>query len=165
MHRVLVVGYGNVMRSDDAAGVHAAHVLEETYRDQPEVRVIGAHQLTPELSEEIAEARYVLFLDASAEGDPGSISQRPVAAEGVLGAVGHHITPGVLLCYAEQLYGEVPAALSLTLTGASFAIGTGLSPVVSARMEQFIQRAAAIIQSWLGPGSAEHSDAHLIHLQ
>ena len=150
MRKVLVIGYGNTVRGDDAAGIHAAHRLEESFRDCPEVRIIAAHQLTPELAEDVSGARYVLFLDAAPTGTPGEISQRRLAAGGVLGAWGDNVTPGALLLYAEQLYGEAPPALCLTIAGESFAPGAGMSASVRRRMEEFVMRAAGLIESWLG---------------
>jgi hydrogenase maturation protease len=155
MRRVLIIGYGNILRSDDAAGVHAAHRLEESFRDDPEVRVIAAHQLASELSEDIAEATYVLFLKAAAGKTPGAIFETQLAPGGVLGALGENVTPGALLFCAEQLYGEAPAAFSLTITGASFEAGTAVSPAIAEPMEEFVRRAHALVQSWLGEKTAE----------
>lgn len=159
MQRVLVVGYGNIMRRDDAAGVHAAHQLEERYRDCGEVRVIAAHQLTPELAEDLADAKYVLFLDAAAANPPGKIVEAPLAADGVVGALEHSVSPGALLVFSEQLYGEAPSAFVLTINGSSFEVGTGISPVVSAMMGEFVSRAMALINSWLGMGSVRYAQA------
>jgi hydrogenase maturation protease len=156
----LVIGYGNIMRSDDAAGVHAAHRLEEIYRDCGELRVIAAHQLTPEVAEDIADANCVLFLDAAATGEPGEISEVPVAPVGVLGALDHQVTPGALLVFAEQLYGEAPTAFALTITGASFAMGTNMTPVVAGKMDQFAGKAVALIESWLGTKHVSHSETY-----
>jgi hydrogenase maturation protease len=147
---ILVIGYGNIMRSDDAAGVHAAHRLEEKYRGSAEVRVIAAHQLTPELAEDIANAHYVLFLDAAGGTSPGQISELAVKPNGVLGAFDHQVTPGALVCCAEQLYGEAPSAFALTLTGTSFGVGTSMSLAVTRKMQEFVGRAVALIESWLG---------------
>jgi hydrogenase maturation protease len=151
------------MRSDDAAGVHAAHRLEERYRDCGELRVIAAHQLTPELAEDIADVNRVLFLDASATGRPGDISETSVTPLGVLGALDHHVNPGTLLVFAEQLYGEAPLAFALTITGASFAVGTGITPPVAAKIDELERRAVALIESWLGTRSASHSETYTAH--
>jgi hydrogenase maturation protease len=150
------------MRSDDAAGVHAAHRLEEKYRDCGEVRVIAAHQLTPELAEDIADVNFVLFLDAAATGRPGEISETAVAPFGVIGTLDHQVTPGAVLVFAEQLYGEAPSAFALTIAGASFAMGTGITPVVAAQMGEFTSRAMALIESWLGLQSASHSETYTL---
>ena len=61
MPRVLIVGFGNPLRSDDGLGWHAAQELSQEV-SAPEVKVIGAHQLTPELAEEASAAELVLLL-------------------------------------------------------------------------------------------------------
>ena len=67
----LVIGYGNDLRSDDAAGVRAASLLAEHHREH---RTIVVQQLTPELAADIAMADCVVFLDAyPAEKDSASL--------------------------------------------------------------------------------------------
>ena len=80
MPGVLIIGYGNRMRSDDAVGAEAADRLAEAYRDDPRVRVISSHQLMPEMAREIAEAEFLLLLDADAGGIPGAITKTAVTA-------------------------------------------------------------------------------------
>ncbi len=65
MTETLIIGYGNLLRGDDAVGCHAAHELEQHYRDDPEVEVIATQQLTPEMAEDVSRCGLVLFLDAS----------------------------------------------------------------------------------------------------
>ena len=60
---VLVVGYGNELRGDDAAGPRVAAAVAALGLQNVRVRIL--HQLTPELSEEISRARAVVFADAS----------------------------------------------------------------------------------------------------
>jgi len=150
VQKVLVIGFGNVARGDDGAGVRAAHKLEEMFCGHPEVRVIAAHQLAPELAEEIAESARVLFLDAAAGTAPGEILQTCLTANGALSALGHNVPPAALLFYAEQLYGEAPPAMCLTITAGSFELATSLSQPVADRMDEFVSRALALIKSWLG---------------
>ena len=149
MGKILVIGYGNTMRSDDAVGVHAAHTLEEAFRDEPGVRVIAAHQLTPELVEEIAEARFVLFLDAAARNRPGEILESLVAPKGGQSSLAHRVTPPALLMAGEELHGEAPPAISLTMAGESFEVGPRLSAAIERRMEEFTARASEIVRMWL----------------
>ena len=61
MSKVLVIGYGNTLRGDDAAGVKAAELIS---RHHPEFEYIYLHQLVPELAEQIAERDFVFFIDA-----------------------------------------------------------------------------------------------------
>ena len=61
MSKVLVIGYGNTLRGDDAAGVHAAGLIAKRH---PEIICVCLHQLVPELAEQIAECDIVFFIDA-----------------------------------------------------------------------------------------------------
>ena len=71
MPRVLIIGFGNCLRGDDGAGCRIARKLDNYFHQDPDVRVIGAHQLTPEMSEDIAGSEFVLFLDAAVGEHPG----------------------------------------------------------------------------------------------
>ena len=53
MARVLILGYGNPLRSDDGLGWQVAVQLFRT-NTSPEVLVLPCHQLTPELAEPIS---------------------------------------------------------------------------------------------------------------
>src|SRR5262245_41264787 len=64
---VLVIGYGNTLRGEDGIGPAVAE--EVAARGLPGVRVIVAHQLTPELAADIADARLVVFVDAAVSGE------------------------------------------------------------------------------------------------
>lgn len=152
MANILVIGYGNVLRSDDGLGVHAAHALEESFRSRAEVRVIAAHQLTPEMAEDVSEARFVLFLDCAVGETPGEIVETLLAPWNGPAGISHHVTPGALLEAAEQLYGEAPTAISLTVSGVWFDVGTRMSPTVQQRLPELVTRARQVIEVWLGNG-------------
>lgn len=57
----LLIGLGNMLRGDDGVGPYLA---ERAAGQWPQLRVRGVHQMTPELSSDLAEARRVLFIDA-----------------------------------------------------------------------------------------------------
>ena len=69
---VLVVGYGNPLRSDDGIGWHAADLLATDPR-LAGAQVLTHHQLAPELAEDISRASLVVLVSAAAssfaEGD------------------------------------------------------------------------------------------------
>src|ERR1700690_4603517 len=102
----LIIGYGNLLRGDDAIGCHAAHALEETFREEPEVEVIASQQLTPEMADDAARRGFVLFLDASQEGTAGSLRRAAALPDPGPGGFSSHLTPSSLLSAAEQLYGD-----------------------------------------------------------
>jgi len=147
--KILIIGYGSRLRTDDGVGPEAAELLAEFYRDDPRLWVISAHQLTPEMARDAAEAEFLLLLDADAEGVPGTITTSVVSARPEEGSFTHACTPAALLSAAKILYGHTPAAVSLTLSAASFDLGTELSPAIRRRMSQFIAAAQAILAKWL----------------
>ena len=71
--RVLVIGYGNPLRGDDAVGLHVGDAL----RDDPRLdraRIITCPQLTPELAEDISAADLVVLVDARVDQRrPGAV--------------------------------------------------------------------------------------------
>lgn len=148
MNDVLIIGYGNSLRGDDAIGIHAAHLLEDMLRDDARVRVIGAHQLTPEMAEDVSAAKFVLFVDASLGNEPGQIKTAPLGLVHSPSGFIHHCTPSALLEASEQLYGEAPSAMAITMTGAAFDVGRGLSPNVRKRMPELLRTVTQAITAW-----------------
>jgi len=148
---ILIIGYGNPLRGDDAVGVLAAHGLERYFRNDHEVDVIAAQQLTPEMAEIVSRSSFVLFLDASQEDAPGGVRCELVEPEGDARRLTHHLTPASLLKTAQQIHGQAPPAVSLTLSGWSFEFGNELSPEVRGRLPEFLRQAKEIVgrQRWL----------------
>ena len=72
---VLVIGYGNTLRTDDGVGRLAAERLADDPRLDG-VRVIGRHQLTPELALDVSQAALVVFVDASQSPSGGHVHGR-----------------------------------------------------------------------------------------
>lgn len=147
MSQILIIGYGNVLREDDAAGYRAAEQLQQYYRDDPEVEVIASHQLTPEMALDISHSELVVFLDASSAEEPGTVSQSRVQPQACEVGFTHQLTPAALLSLAQQLYGHSPEAISITLAGWSFQLRNKLSrragmllPVLVAQAKDAVER-------------------------
>lgn len=145
MPAIAIIGYGNLMRGDDAAGILAARELEAYFRGDEEVKITAAQQLTPEIAETVARSSFVLFLDACNEPEPGTIRCRPVEPELQACGIAHHLTPAALLNAAQQLYGQAAPAAILTLTGWSFAIKDEVSSGVRKRLPEFIRQAKELV--------------------
>jgi hydrogenase maturation protease len=128
--RALVIGYGNPLRGDDGAGPAIAGAVGEASPN--DVEVIICHQLTPELSERIAAADVVVFVDAQAGAPPGSITTSRVQNESVSdSALAHHANPAALLSLSIELFGRSPQAFLVTVAAASFELGEALSQPVT----------------------------------
>lgn len=147
MSKILVIGYGNSLRGDDAAGREAARQLAQIFRKEPDISVLSVHQLAPELAEDISGAEFVLFIDAAVADAPGAIRKTPLFAEEARAAITHTVSPQQLLLAASHLYGEAPEAIGLTLSGKCFDAGKPLSPTVSRRLPDLLVIAADLIRS------------------
>ncbi|MCB0164013.1 MAG: hydrogenase maturation protease [Anaerolineae bacterium] len=127
---LLIIACGNSLRSDDGAGLIFAERLEQACRSlDVAVERLSVHQLLPELAADIAAeaVRAVVFVDTRlAEPDdlPALHSLSPQAASP---SVGHHLTPAVLLLYAQALYHHCPPAWQITVPGVNFDHGETLS--------------------------------------
>ena len=147
MPGTLIIGYGNPTRGDDAIGCHAACVLEQYFWNDPDVEVIAAQQLTPEMVDDILQRDFVLFLDASFGDQPGTILRTTVSPEPGPGGFDKPFTPSSLLTAAEQLYGDAPLAMSITMAGWSFDLGQKISQIANRRMPDFIRLAKEAVES------------------
>jgi hydrogenase maturation protease len=158
MAHVLIIGYGNPLRQDDGFGWQAAQQCVSVL-PPAQAKVIACHQLTPELAEIISRASLVIFLDADTEQPPGRLSCRWIVAEpSVPAAFSHRVTPQSLLACAQALYGSHPAAVMLSISGASFGYSEALSPAVNAAMPEVLERVRALVAT-VEPGqrSMPHS--------
>jgi hydrogenase maturation protease len=145
---ILIIAYGNTLRGDDAVGLHAARELERQFHDDPEVDVLTCQQLTPEMADDISGSDLVIFLDAASGKEPGTLQCKRILAANVPGGWIHHLGPQALLSAAEQLYGEAPRAICVTLAGWSFEVGNRLSHNAQLRLPEFIRQVAEVITSY-----------------
>lgn len=154
MPRVLIVGFGNPLRSDDGLGWHAAQELSQAV-SAPEVKVIRAHQLTPELAEEASRVELVLFIDAQDGGPPGEIGCEAIHLDeppSQPSMHSHDIRPGTILQLARELYGFSPRAYLLTVAGERFEDGDSLSNPVRSALPKLIAQVKRLISTGLlGP--------------
>jgi hydrogenase maturation protease len=135
MARILIVGYGNPLRSDDGLGWRAAEELSQRL-SLPEVEVIVRHQLTPELADNLRSADAVFFVDAAHAGQPGELTCEPVISQPLTSQPqtihSHQCSPAGVLALAQQLYGATPRAFAVTLCGECFDHGAAFSAAVEA---------------------------------
>ena len=150
MPRVVIIAYGNPMRSDDGVAWHAAATLEEKF-SSPQVEIVRLHQLAPELAETISRCEAVIFVDAGAAetGSPGEIRRAQISLPETKPRFSHHLSPSTVVALAHQLFGASPHAFSVTLTGACFDHGESLSPAVAAALPALLARIEALIQQFL----------------
>jgi hydrogenase maturation protease len=140
MSKILVVGYGNPLRADDGLGCHVARHIAHHLRGDERVEVIPCHQLAPEIAKNLAGADFAIFVDASTDGEPGTIIETTVAPDAEFtGKFGDTMTPGTLLAAAKALHGKCPQAVLFTMTGWCFDFGEHMSQIVGERLRDLVK--------------------------
>jgi hydrogenase maturation protease len=160
--RVLVLAYGNPLRSDDGVAWHVASLLQERLpADQADI--VCSHQLTPEFAELVGRAAGAIFLDARESGEAGKIVQARVAAaaEGICGT--HFLTPAQLMALCRELYGRTPEAYEVSVAGESFAHGEHLSCGLQDALPRIAETVIALVGQ-IGRGIQEQSSRDAVPL-
>jgi len=148
MPRVLVIAYGNPLRSDDSVAWRAAAALEGKF-STPNVEIVRTHQLAPELAETVSRCGAVIFVDAAGNGSPGEIRSAQINLPQTQPRFSHQLSPAAVVALTHQLFAATPSAFSVTLSGACFDHGESLSPAVAAALPALVARIEALIQHFL----------------
>ncbi len=142
---VLVIGYGNPLRTDDGLGWHAAERLSGDSR-LAGVTVVRCHQLTPELALDVSQATLVVLVDASHGLVAGAFGvDRVERGEGSATTWSHHLGPPSLIALADELYGQVPDVFLVSCGVHSLEIGDRLSPAVEAVVPRVVDAVAELV--------------------
>lgn len=133
-HPLLVIGYGNELRGDDAIGVIVAQQVSG--RGLPGVRAIATAQLTPELAADLAQAGMAIFVDARPIGrglgelaGEERVEWQALAPSPRNHSLGHISDPQALLALALALYGHAPPAWLLAVPAQCFELGAPISAI------------------------------------
>ena len=125
--KLLVIGYGSTLHSDDGVGQVVAQIVE-SWRWRG-VTAIATLQLLPEHALEIAGAGVVVFVDAYvAQSAADEIRVSELAPDATQGISPHYADPRAMLALAQALYARAPQAWLIAIPGANFELGEDLSP-------------------------------------
>lgn len=145
---VLVIGYGNPLRSDDGVGPAVA------VRLAADPRLAGAeiraeHQLTPEIALDASRASLLVLVDAGTTEAPGEVTVRRLeaAAVGPGTAWTHHLDPSALVGLARELWGSAPPVVIVSIGPESLEVGEGLTDTVAPAVARAVDLIAAIVEA------------------
>jgi hydrogenase maturation protease len=158
--RALVVGYGNVYRSDDGV----AHAVVNSLRrrlEQPDLSEdetgldsLGAStdsvflvQLTPELLDAMQAYAIIVFVDAHVMTDAPDLDVRSVCIQAPASSFTHHMTPEMLLGLLMTLCGATPCGYIVSIRGREFSFGRRLSQQTEALVEPAVDSILGLIGS------------------
>jgi len=126
---LLVIGYGNSLRSDDGIGPRVAEAIEAL--KLPGVRTLDCQLLSPELADPIARARRVIFVDAAVDEMDG-VKFRELVPGDTSQLMAHAADPRTMLALARDVFGRTPDAWWLTIPAIHMGFGTDFSPATEA---------------------------------
>ena len=144
---ILVIGYGNDLRGDDAAGQRAAAQIDAWTLPGVEVRAL--HQLTPELAEPLSAADRAIFLDAHPVSNGADVRVHRLHPANPTTRLAHTCDPQGLLALARAAFGRRPEVWWITIPATDFAFGAPLSPLA----KRGIADALATVRRLLAPSS------------
>lgn len=149
MPQILIIAYGNPLRSDDGVAWRAAELLREKFSPD-EIEILCLHQLAPELAEIVSQFPGVIFIDAasSPESDPGEICVKELGDDDLTDSANHFshaLSPLAVIRLAETLYRAKPRAFAVTVTGQNFDHGEALSPAAASALPQLVAGIEALV--------------------
>ncbi len=145
---LLVFGWGNASRGDDALGPLFVQRLDEQLdaAQRSRVELLEDYQLQVEHALDLVGRERILFVDASVDG-ARSFTAAPVAAAESAQAASHALSPAELLRVYLQLNGETaPPCMLLAICGERFGLGEVLSEAAASNLEAALRWA----RGWVG---------------
>jgi len=162
--RVVVLGVGNILLSDEGMGVHAVNALEQRYDLPPDVEVIDGGTSAMDCLDQIAECHLLVIADCMRSGAAPGVLKR-IAGDDLQAFFRTKISPhqvGVCDVLATlAVHGLTPARVVLIgIEPKSLALGLEPTPELAARLPSMVEALAAEINGFgLTLQSRESRDA------
>lgn len=150
---LLIYGYGNPGRQDDGLGVALVGQLAAWAKseDLPGLVFDANYQLNVEDALAVAEARAVVFIDASKSG-PAPFEFRPLKPRKEISFSTHAMPPESVLALAHELCGATPPAWILAIRGCAWE--PNRTPTVAAQAH--LTAARDFLQEWIRQEGVRH---------
>jgi len=154
---IVLFGYGNESRGDDALGPLLLARAEAWLAGQPQlqVRTVADFQLQIEHALDLRGADLALFVDADASCAAPCVLRRALPRQDATYST-HALSPEAVLCVCRDVAGAAPPpSYVLGVRGERFELGESLSAQAAANLEA----AWALLQALLRDGRPEAWDA------
>ena len=152
--RVLLLGLGNDILTDDAVGLHVVHELQRELAGHPSIDVRETTEMGLALLDFITGYRAVVIVDSIQTGKaaPGSIHELDAAALNHLtGRTPHFVGVSETLALGRQLGLVMPEQVRIFAIEVEdpFTLGTSLTPALQAALPGIVSRIRAAVQRLL----------------
>jgi len=136
---LLIFGYGNPSRGDDALGPELLERLQRQGLPEQTVELLSDFQLQIEHALDLVDRERVLFVDASLNVDPPYRFER-IQPQRDQSFTSHALTPAALLHVYQQLQRQPPPpCYLLAIRGYLFELGQPISRQAEANLEQGLE--------------------------
>lgn len=145
--RIVVLGVGNILLSDEGVGVHAVNRLAELYDLPAEVEIIDGGTSGMDCLDQVSEADHLIIADCMrSKKEPGTITR--LTGEQIPAFFRTRISPHQVglsdMLAALNFHGMMPKNIVLYgVEPESFALGMEPTPTIAARLPELVERLAA----------------------
>jgi hydrogenase maturation protease len=130
---ILVFGYGNLSRGDDAVGPLLLDYLAE-HLDLSNIELLSDFQLQIEHALDLQDREFVVFVDASVNC-PDNFTFTPLTPTQDHSYTSHALTPAALLSVYQSVSKQpIPPCFLLSIQAEAFELGTDLSERCAANL-------------------------------
>jgi len=150
--RILVLGVGNLLLSDEGLGLRALERLSQAYRLPTDIELMDGGTMGIYLLPYLDGVTDLLVIDCVQSDQPPGV---PVRLEGaaIPAALAHKISVHQVglqeLLAVSQIQGSPPSRIVVWGMGPdSLDPGIGCSPVVEARIDELVHEVAQELRSW-----------------
>jgi hydrogenase maturation protease len=150
---IAVLGMGNLIYSDDGAGLRALYRLEKDPRLPRGVDLVDGSATGLPLVSLLESADRLLILDAVNVGvEPGTLVRLgPGDLRGVRGGADAHQLGVPDLITALRIMGKAPREITLLgIQADSIALGTELTPAVETGLDRLVTESLRLLAEWAG---------------
>ena len=136
--RLVVIGYGNPGRGDDALGPECLHrlmALQKLRPKWPSIELIEDLQLNPEHAVDLLDRKLILFIDADVScAPPFAFTRLQPARDDSYSS--HVMSPSAVVHLYEEVYGrQAPPSFLLSVRGERFELGAPMSAHAETNLE------------------------------
>ena len=149
--RVVVLGIGNILLSDEGVGVRVIERLDQTYRLPPEVEIIDGGTCGMEMLEQLEDLDALIVVDCVRFGQPPATpvllrdDDVPVFFKTKLSP--HQVSLSDVLASLEFTNRAPKRTVIIGMQPASLELGMELTPAVAARVDELLAMTVAELRA------------------
>jgi hydrogenase maturation protease len=152
--KVLLLGLGNDILTDDAVGLEVVHRLRDQLSAHPGIDVRETTEMGLALLDFITGYSVVVIVDSIQTGRaaPGTLHEvDPAALQQLTGRTPHFVGVSETLALGRQLGLPMPEQVKIFAIEVEdpFTLGTVLSPALQAALPEIVARIGAAVRAWV----------------